>query len=157
LQAGLWEHSVQMQGAAGGQMDQAMAQMQQQLASMPPEQRKQVEAMMASRGVKAGGAGQPTTVKVCVTPEAAARNELPQQAGCTQEILRRNADGISLRFSCSGPPPSHGEGEYKMSSPTSYSGLMTVDTEVNGRPERVEMRQSGRWLGADCGTVKPRP
>jgi len=33
------------------QMDQMQAQMQQRLASMPPEQRKQVEAMMASRGM----------------------------------------------------------------------------------------------------------
>ena len=33
------------------QMDQRMAMMQQQMASMPPEQRKQMEAMMASRGM----------------------------------------------------------------------------------------------------------
>jgi hypothetical protein len=33
------------------QMDQMQAQMQQRLASMPPEQRKQMEAMMASRGM----------------------------------------------------------------------------------------------------------
>src|SRR6185503_6613133 len=32
-------------------MDQGLAQMQQQMASMPPEQRKQVEAMMAVRGM----------------------------------------------------------------------------------------------------------
>jgi hypothetical protein len=34
-----------------GQMDQAMARMQQQMASMPEAQRKQIEAMMASRGM----------------------------------------------------------------------------------------------------------
>jgi hypothetical protein len=33
------------------QMDQRMAQMQQRMASMPPEQRRQAEAMLASRGM----------------------------------------------------------------------------------------------------------
>ncbi|HLG85802.1 MAG TPA: DUF4412 domain-containing protein [Alphaproteobacteria bacterium] len=44
------------------QMSAAMAQMQQSLQSMPPEQRKQIEAMMAKRGMPAGGPAQPRQV-----------------------------------------------------------------------------------------------
>ena len=47
--AGLWEVFGKLGGSA--EIDTAMAQMQQQMASMPPEQRKQMEAMMAKRGV----------------------------------------------------------------------------------------------------------
>jgi hypothetical protein len=44
------------------QMDQRMAMMQQQMASMPPEQRKQVEAMMASRGMGASAGAAPPQI-----------------------------------------------------------------------------------------------
>ena len=47
--AGLWEVSSTSGGSA--EIDTAMAQMHQQMACMPPEQRKQMEAMMARQGV----------------------------------------------------------------------------------------------------------
>src|SRR5271154_1481432 len=46
------------------QMDQMQAQMQQQMATMPPEQRKQMEAMMASRGM---GPNAPATPQITYT------------------------------------------------------------------------------------------
>ena len=52
LQPGLWEQSMVMQN---DKVNQAMAQMQQQMAAMPPEKRKQMEAMMAKQGVSMGG------------------------------------------------------------------------------------------------------
>ena len=45
------ELTPESMGQMKSQMDQAMARMQQQMAAMPPEQRKRVEAMMASRGM----------------------------------------------------------------------------------------------------------
>src|SRR5579859_337220 len=45
------ELTPESMGQMKAQMDQAMARMQQQMASMPPEQRKQMEAMLASRGM----------------------------------------------------------------------------------------------------------
>jgi hypothetical protein len=72
LQPGLWEQSMTTKN---DKMNQAMAQMQQQMASMPPEKRKQMEAMMAQQGVNMGGAGGVITAKVCITPEQAARDE----------------------------------------------------------------------------------
>lgn len=44
------------------QMDQRMAVMQQRMASLPPEQRKQMEAMMASRGMGASASSAPPQV-----------------------------------------------------------------------------------------------
>ena len=54
LKPGLWEITNKVGGNA--QLDAARAQMQQQLAAMPPEQRKQMEAMMAQRGMSMPGA-----------------------------------------------------------------------------------------------------
>jgi hypothetical protein len=45
----------------GGQMSDAMAKMQQQMQSMPPEQRAQIEAIMRGRGMPGGGAPPPKT------------------------------------------------------------------------------------------------
>eukprot|EP01034_Spumella_vulgaris_P000504 gene504-674_t len=49
IKPGLWEISSKMGG--NPEMDQAMAQMQQQMAAMPPEQRKMMQDMMAKQGV----------------------------------------------------------------------------------------------------------
>ncbi len=150
---GLWEHSMTLQGAMGD----AMAGMQQQLASMPPEQRKQMEAMMAARGVSmGGGAGQAMSLKHCITPEQAARDEIPQRDGkCKQTSMQRSGNSLKFAFTCEGG--TSGEGEYTLTSPKAHTGKMVINTVRNGKTERMEMLQSGRWLSADCGTVKPRP
>jgi hypothetical protein len=41
--------------------------------------------------------------------------------------------------------------------PDSYAMKMVMNTSVQGRPEKMTMDGSGKWLGADCGSVKPFP
>lgn len=158
LAPGLWEHAMTMKSGSG-QVEQGMAQMQQELARMPPEQRKMVEQMMASRGVGVGAApGAPTTLKLCITPEQAARDEMPQHDGrCKQTSMQRSGNTMRFTFACSGEPPSSGEGEFTLESPKAHSGKLVVTTTAKGKPERMEMQTRGRWLAADCGGVKPRP
>ena len=67
IKPGLWENTSQMGGAMGA----PMAQMQQQMASMPPAQRKQMEAMLAQQGIRMDAQG--VTSKVCITKEMAER------------------------------------------------------------------------------------
>ncbi len=50
----------QMAGAANPQMEQAMKQMQEKMASMPPEQRAMMEQAMKGRGGAMGGGAPPT-------------------------------------------------------------------------------------------------
>jgi len=156
LQPGLWEQTMTMKSSSG-EMEAKMAQMQQQLAAMPPEQRKMVEDMMAKQGVGMGGGGRPTTIKMCVSAEQAERAELPQQDGnCKQEMVERSGGTVKYRFSCTGDHPSSGEGEYTMTDPNNYSGKATVLTQVKGKPEKLDMTSTGKWVGADCGNIKPR-
>ena len=49
--------------ALGGQMASAMAQMQEQMKNMPPEQRAQIDAMMKGRGIGAPGTAPKTVYK----------------------------------------------------------------------------------------------
>ena len=73
IKPGLWEMNQKMGGNA--EMDQAMAQMQKQMAGMSAAQRKQMEDMLAKQGMSmpTAGAGGGMALKVCVTPEMAAK------------------------------------------------------------------------------------
>jgi hypothetical protein len=158
LKPGLWEVTQQMQ-TGSGQMEQGMSQMQQQMANMPPEQRKMMEEMMAKQGVKMGpsGHGGPggMSMKVCLTKEMVEKNELPaQQSDCRTTQQSRTGNSMKMAFACTNPP-STGEGHVVFKSPEAYSMKMVMNAQVQGKPEKVNMDGAGKWLGSDCGNVKP--
>jgi hypothetical protein len=156
LKPGLWEINHKMQ-TSSGQMEQQMAQMQEQMKNMPPEQRKMVEEMMAKQGVKMGpgGPGGGMNIKMCMTKEMVERNELPAQRGdCKTTQQSRSGNTMKMAFACTNPPSS-GEGQVVFNSPESYAMKMVVTTQVQGKPEKVNMDATGKWLGADCGSIKP--
>ena len=160
MSPGLWEHSMSMKSQSG-QMEAALAQAQKAMASMPAAQRKQMEQMMAAQGVSmnAGAPGQ-TTVKVCVSPEQADLDKLPQRDGCTQKVERVDASTIKVAFQCKGgqgEPPSRGEGTVRFQSDKAYTGQFKFNTTMDGKPEQMEMAQKGQWLSRDCGAIKPAP
>ena len=150
---GLWEHVVSMK-SAGGEMENAMAELQKQMAAMPPEQRRQMEQMMSSRGVTLGAQG--TTVKVCVTKEQAARPAEPKLTGdCKQQDVQRSGNSMKFRFDCTRPEAVSGEGEMTFPSDKAYSGKTRVTRQADGKGQQMTMEMSGKWLSADCGDIKP--
>ena len=154
LKPGLWEVRQKMQGS--GEMDKAMADMQRQMASMPPEQRKQVEATMAARGVQMGqAAGGGMSVKVCMTKEMAERNEVPAaQGNCKTTSQKRTGNTMAVAFSCT-DPASSGDSTITFDGPESYTSKTNVTTQKNGKTEKFTMEGTGRFVSADCGSVKP--
>ena len=155
MKPGLWEMQTKMQGGSG-EMEKAMAQMQQQMASMTPEQRKMMQDMMDKQGVGlgAGGLGG-MSVKVCMTKEMVERNEIPAQQGdCKNTASPRSGNTMKFAFSCT-KPPSSGEGEVTFVSPQAYTSKMTVNTTASGKSERMSMESQGKWLSAECGAIKP--
>lgn len=149
---GLWEHSYTVK-TQSGELEEAMAQMQQRLAGLPPEQRKMVEQMMAAQGV--GFGEKVNTIKMCITQGEIDQGVLPQQEGCTQTIMKQTPNRLSVKFSCTDPPAS-GEGEVQFQGPKQYSGNHKMITQTeDGKSEIIEMTQTGRWLSADCGNIRP--
>jgi hypothetical protein len=154
---GLWEIQTRMGG--NPQMDQARAQMQQQIASMPAAERKMMENMMAQQGLNIGvGKDGGVSVKVCITPEMAARQELPTQTegDCKTQLGARTGNTMKMSFTCTNPPSS-GEGTYTFRGDTGYDMVMRVKTVNEGKPMNATMDGTGRWLSADCGKVRPVP
>lgn len=150
---GLWEHSFTMK-SQGGEMAQAQTEVQKQLAAMPPAERKKIEDMMASRGVTMGTQG--AAVKVCLTPDQAARPAEPRMVGdCTQSDVQRSGGTLNYRFSCTKPQQVSGEGQVSYVSDKAYTGRSTLTSQAAGIPQQMTMTMSGRWLGAECGDVRP--
>jgi hypothetical protein len=154
LKPGLWEMTQKMQGNA--QMDQAMAELQKQLATMPPEQRKQMEAMMAGRGMQMGGMGAGgMSMRVCLTREMVERDEVPAgSSDCKTTNRQRSGNTLKFAFACSNPPSS-GESEVTVSGSEAFTSRTRATTSASGKQETVTMEGSGKWLAADCGSVKP--
>jgi hypothetical protein len=153
MKPGLWEITHKTQSSSG-QMEQQMAQMQQQMANMPPEQRKMMEEMMAQRGMKIG-AGGGMTMKICMTKEMVERHEMPTNRGeCKSTQQAMSGNSMKVAFTCVNPPSS-GEGQFTFNSSEAYNMKMVVHTTMQGKPETMNMEGSGKWLGADCGAVKP--
>ena len=165
LAPGLWEHSMTMK-SSDPRLAEGMARMQKELAAMPPEQRKQMEAMMAAQGMNMGmqaGAGGPAVVpKVCLTPEQAARDQMPPPAegDCKQTSMQRSGNTLRMKFACTGKRPATGEGEYTLDGPKAHRGRTTIDTQEAGKPVRMEMKPQwplagGRLRGGQAPALKP--
>lgn len=153
---GLWEMSQKPVGNA--QADAAMAQMRQQMANMSPEQRKTLQDSLAKQGVSmpSTGADGAMAVKVCITPEMAARKQPPPMAkgDCQSEVVSSTGSTMQLRFSCK-QPPSTGEGSVTFQGDSAYTSVMNVRSQAKGKPETVRLEGQGRWLAASCGDIKP--
>ncbi len=157
MKPGLWEVNNKM--GSSPEMDKAMAQMQQQMASMSPAQRKQMEDMMAKQGMgMAGAANGGMVMKMCITKEMAERHQVPmqQQGNCTSTISDKTATGMKMKFTCTNPPSS-GESQMTFSGDSAYTMTMKINSNGQGGPKTMTMDASGKWLGSDCGSIKPMP
>ena len=159
LTPGLWENTMVLK-AGNAETNAGMAKLQAQLAQMPADKRKMMEEMMAQRGISMGAANGSTvggvSVRACISTAQAERGEPPEAETrqCKRESFSRSGSTIKFKVSCSNPP-STGEGEFTMSSDKAYSGKMTMSAQVNGQPASTEIQQTGKWLSADCGDLKP--
>lgn len=150
---GLWETSNKI-GAGSGQLQGLMAMAQQQLAGMEPEQRARIDGMMARQGVVLSNDG--VVAKMCITAQMAARQQLPiqQHGNCSYQHAKPVGNSMAFSFSCTDPQAA-GEGNATFAGPGAYTATMRVTTNATGSSETVNIDSSGRWLGAECGTVKP--
>lgn len=148
VEPGLWQHSFSIK-TASGELERAMQQLEQQLASMPAAQREMMENMMASQGMSFDLKG--SSVQVCLTQQEIDRGQLPQQDGCQQQISQTGDSSYSFSFSCDTNPPTSGSGNMTFDGRKAYTGNASFTTEVNGKAEQMTMQQSGKWLKADCG------
>lgn len=151
LQPGLWElttSNMQVDGKALPDMDFMLG----QLKNLPPEQRAMMEGVLAKQGVTLAGKG----VRSCLTPEQVKTDNIPlqdPQSGCTQRITERNGNVWKFEFSC---PKAQGTGQAQFLSDREFLTKVHGAFNATGAQQQGSMDTRAVWLGADCGTVKPR-
>lgn len=92
---------------------------------------------------------------MCMTKEMIQRKEFPVQEGdCKQKLTPMGANRMKVAFTCTKPPTS-GEGEISFDSDTSYRAKMHITGSDGGEQRKVDMDVAGKWLGADCGKLRP--
>jgi len=152
---GLWENRMTMK-SSDAKLDKQLAEAQRAMAAMPPEQRKMMEQMMAAQGVSMPGmSGGAVTVRVCITPEQAARQDLPSPGDkCSHRITGRTATSLKFAVECPAEQM-RGEGETVFSGPRAYDGRFRMERSRAGATETMDMQVAARWVAADCGAIKP--
>jgi hypothetical protein len=124
------------------------------LAKMSPEQRAKMEAMM-----KGQGAANTFTNQSCVTEkdlERGLRPENTKEQSCKVDSVSVQGKTQEAHVTCTSSRGTS-TGVFKMTATSreSYEGTMDMNTTANGHPMTVKIKLKGKWLGANCGSVKP--
>jgi len=123
------------------------------LKQMPPEMRKRMEANMKQQGVDMSGG--PGSMKICQTRESLDQGRWQgEQGNCKTDFTSRTGSTWKWRSTCS-QPPSQTEGEASFSNPESYTVKSSTTMTMQGKAQVTKMTMNGKWLGADCGGLKP--
>ena len=154
LKAGLWEVKQTKQVFDGqdrsAQIAASRARMQQALAGLPAEQRKQMEAMMA--GQDPGGA-----VRVCVSPEMAARDRpvVDPRSHCETDKVSRSGNAMTFEVSCNADGrATTGRGKVVSTGDTVTTEMVMSVSDASGK-HTVQSESRMTYLGADCKGVRP--
>ena len=151
IKPGLWQVDSKM-ASPDAATDNAMSMVLQQLGNLPPDQRKQLEAMAASRGMAMPSVAADGAVRVtaCVTPDMAARRQIPTgQPGDCKSNNTSTAGGMHVSFTCANPKSS-GEGQLTFTGEQAFKMQLAVTTSARGTPEQVNVTSNGKWLAATC-------
>jgi hypothetical protein len=151
IKPGLWEVAMERDGAA-----QKMPDMSERLKNMSPEQRKQMEAMMKQHGVDLSGG--PGKLRICLNKDSLdqgrwqGRGEADTR--CKTDVTDRSSTAWRWHSVCT-DPQSETTGEALFATPESYTVKSTTTTTLQGQAKTTQMIIRSKWLGGDCGDVKP--
>lgn len=127
------------------------------IPKMSPEQMKQMRDMGVNIPQMQDGG---MLSKVCITKEMAARDAAAEMAqnesGCESKNVQRTGRSYSADIVCNGPNMK-GSGKVKGSytSNERFSSIYEFKGTAHGQPVNHRQESSGKWLSADCGSVKP--
>ena len=130
-------------------------------SQIPPEQMQNLRNLARQYGVDMPDIRMGEAVsRVCITQEMAERQELPifyqSELGCSTQHASRNGNQYRVDFVCEGPDlKGKGTAEGSVTSPESFSGNTRFSGVAQGQSVDEQADIRGRWVDANCGTVKP--
>jgi hypothetical protein len=162
LKPGLWEMRIVRHVMDGkdmsSQLSDAQARMQQALANMPPEQRDRVASMMKGQGGPASGGN--GTVRMCISPEMASRDKpiVDRDGRCEPATVTHSGDRTTFEFNCtSNGVTSTGKGQATKSADGIATQVDLTTHSASGETHVMHNETEMKFIGTDCGDVKPLP
>lgn len=153
VKPGLWEVKSSALDASGREMPSPE---QAALAKMTPEQRARMTEMMKARGVAMPDAS--GAMKTCFAKETLESGRWQQMAadmGCTTNYTGTASSTWKWHSTCPAPRQSVSDGEIVFTNAENYRVKVTMSMTVAGKPTTSTRLMQAKWLGADCGDIKP--
>lgn len=126
-------------------------QMQAMMKNLPPDMQAKMAQNMGQNGMAAmTGDG----IKICVSQEQAAQNNFATPPNSQCKIVNQNRSGntINVKMQC---PQGEMESTVTLQSDTAWSSTMKGQMKEGDKTTSMDMQATGKWLGNDCGTLKP--
>ena len=149
LKPGLWQIS------STGSMTGAPPIPPEVLASMPPEKRAQAEAAMQAAMARAGA---PQVAQNCVTEDQLRRGlnfEDPHNPSCKRTVVTNSSSLLVVHEECAGARPMVGDFRFAAVDRETMKGDINVVMGNGANTTTMQRSLQGKWLGSDCGDVKP--
>jgi hypothetical protein len=125
------------------------------LARMPPQQRAQVQASIAAA---MGQSSKPDVTRSCITEKTLQRgmdfNER-ERANCKRTLLSSSSSQIDVRMECTGSEKTNGTFHIEAIDRQAIRGNLNLVVTNGANTMTIRRTMQGKWLGSDCGGVKP--
>jgi hypothetical protein len=125
-------------------------------ARLSPEARARMAEAMKARGVAMPDASGAT--KACFTKEtfdSGRWQQMASETGCTTNFSGTSSSTWKWHSSCPAPRQSESDGEAVFTNAENYKVTMKMTTTMAGRTTTSTRIIQAKWLGADCGDIKP--
>lgn len=152
VKPGLWETTMSQLDANGKAMP---APGMEAFAKMSPAARAQMAEMMKGRGVQMPD--EHGAMKSCLTKDSldsGAWQQVASEAGCTTTYSQRSGTAWKWHTSCTSIK-SESDGEMTFTGSEAYRTTMRITATVGGKTTTSTRIIEGKWLGANCGDIKP--
>jgi hypothetical protein len=122
-------------------------------AKMPPDQRAKVEQSLAP------GNGKPITIsdRACMTASMLEQWDAfasSNSSDCQRRVVEKTAQRVRYTMVCGGGK-TVGEGDFTAAGSDRVIGKSTMLVRSDRGDSRLDVQSESRWVGADCGTLKP--
>jgi hypothetical protein len=125
------------------------------LAQMSPEQRAQVQARMAAAMERSN---KPDVTRSCITDKTLQRgldfNE-QERPNCKRTTISSTSSQIDVRMECTGEQKMNGTFHFEAVDRQTIHGNINMVVSSGANAMTIKRTMQGKWLGNDCGNVKP--
>jgi Protein of unknown function (DUF3617) len=152
VKPGLWETRMSALDANGNAIPLPE---QSAMSRLSPESKARMAEAMKARGLSMPDDSGAT--KSCFTKEmfeSGRWQQMASEAGCTTNFTTQSSSTWKWHSSCSALQ-SESDGEAVFSSPQSYTVKVTTTAAVMGKRNTSTRMVQAKWLGPDCGDIKP--